>query len=308
MKDIKQYFANDKSIVDKEAATDSSNVVEQEREQEETVATGKRRRVKIRITRNGSASRMCDIVENKSDLIDKTPSPFNGEINNGYQTPQDETPKSSFTKSGVKRRLEKVSILLRVTIDISLSISIYSWIFIFKRSKSTAKMDGNLSEEMRNISHEKGLNEECVDIDSSPNNNVINFNDETESNIEFYNQVGSQREESNAFQVLMNRSKPIQYKLPPQQSIEDSESKEKSEKELKELKSKCKEKLIALADKKGYSKRKMAEMEEGERIEKNIENRIRFFKGESKSNIIHKSNSFELKNTKQSGNLLNYFR
>lgn len=172
------------------------------------------------------------------------------------------------------------------------------------------KMDGNQSEEMRDISQEKELNEQivvCTDI--SPNNSVINFNDE--SNIEFHDEIGSQREESNAFQVLMSRSKPIQYKSPPQHSIEDIESKEKSD-YVKELKSKCKEKLIALADKKGYSKRKMMEIEEGEKIEKNIENRIRFLKGENKSNnIIHKKdNSLEvsIKNTKPPGNLLNYFR
>lgn len=146
-------------------------------------------------------------------------------------------------------------------------------------------------------------------MDNSPKNSVINFNDETESKVEFLNEIDSPREESNAFQVLMSRSKPIQYKLLPQQPIEDIENKEKLD-YVKELRSKCKEKLTVLADKKGYSKRKMAEIEEGERIEKNIENRIRFFKGENKGNIIHKDNSFELsiKTNKQSGNLLDYFR
>lgn len=170
-------------------------------------------------------------------------------------------------------------------------------------------MDENQSEETRNISQEKELNEQIVDLDDSSNNSV-NYNNETESNAEFHNEIGSQREESNAFQVLMSRSKPIQYKLPLQQPIEDTESKEKAN-NTKELRSKCKEKLIALADKKGYSKRKMAEIEEGEKIEKNIENRIRFFKGESKDNVVQKKdNSFELsiKNNKQSGNLLDYFR
>lgn len=168
-------------------------------------------------------------------------------------------------------------------------------------------MDENQSEETRNISQEKELNEQIgVNTNSFPDNSIINLNDETKSDIEFHDEIGSQREESNAFQVLMNRSKPIQYKLP---SIEDIENKEKSD--VKELRSKCKEKLITLADKKGYSKRKIAEIEEGEKIEKNIQNRMRFFKGESKNNIIQKKDSsFEvsIKTTKQSGNLLNYFR
>ncbi|XP_050460172.1 uncharacterized protein LOC126856044 isoform X2 [Cataglyphis hispanica] len=124
------------------------------------------------------------------------------------------------------------------------------------------------------------------------------------------NEVGSQREESNAFQVLMNRSKPIQYKELSPQSIEDIENKEKLD-DIKELRSRHKEKLIALADKKGYSKRKIAEMEEGERIEKNIENRMRFFKSDVTDDIAHKRNDsigLSIKNNKQqSGNLLDYF-
>lgn len=118
MKDIKQYFANGGNIVDKEAATKSDNVAEDEERQQENVETGKRKRVKIRISRSSSVSRMCDIVDSKSDLIDKTPSPFNGEVNNGHRISQDGTPKSDSTKSGIKRRLQKVLILLGITIDV----------------------------------------------------------------------------------------------------------------------------------------------------------------------------------------------
>jgi len=171
------------------------------------------------------------------------------------------------------------------------------------------EINGNQSEEIRTISQEQELNEQHINLDYSSNNSIINLNAEIESNIEFYNEIGSQREESNAFQVLMSHSKSIQYKLPPQ-SIEDIESKEKSD-YVKELKSKCKEKLIALADKKGYSKRKMVEIEEGERIEKNIENRMKFFKSESKDSTIHKKDGnieLSIKTNKQSGNLLDYFR
>ncbi|KAG5314528.1 ATAD5 protein, partial [Pseudoatta argentina] len=278
MKDIKQYFANGKNIIDKEIDTNLSNVKEEDQEQED-IATNKHKRMRIRISSNGSSSRMYDI-ENKNDLIDKTPSPFNGEINNSERILQDGTPKSGLTESSRKRRLKK-------------------------RSKSTVEINRNHSKETGNISQEQKLNNQIVmNLNGSLNDNV-NSKDETESSIEFHDEVDSQRKESNAFQVLMSRSKPIQYKSPPQQPIEDSENKEKS----KEFRSRCKEKLIALADKKGYSRKKIAEMEEGEKIEKNIENRIRFFKGENKSNILEKDNSFELsiKTNKQSGNLLNYF-
>jgi len=108
MKDIKQYFTNGKNIIDKE--TDSSNIVEQEeREQEDT---GKRKRVKIQISRNGSTNRTCDILESENDLIDKTPSPFNGEPNNGHKILQDGTPRSGLTQSAVRQNVDKVSIVL----------------------------------------------------------------------------------------------------------------------------------------------------------------------------------------------------
>lgn len=110
MRDIKQYFANGRNVDKK---TDSSSDVEQEECEREEIVTGKRKRVKIRISRSSSASRMCDIIESKSDLIDKTPSPFNGEIN-GHKTLQDGTPKSGLTESGVKQCLKKVSILLNL--------------------------------------------------------------------------------------------------------------------------------------------------------------------------------------------------
>lgn len=103
MKDIKQYFSNGKGIVDGGAAS-IDNVVERKKErQKETIATDRRERVKIRISRNTSKERTCDIIENKDDMIDKTPSPFNGKLKNGEKAMHDETPKA---KS--KRNLKKV--------------------------------------------------------------------------------------------------------------------------------------------------------------------------------------------------------
>lgn len=145
-----------------------------------------------------------------------------------------------------------------------------------------------------------------VDLDSS-SDNARNVDSTSVSNVTFHDDSGSQREESNAFQVLMNRTKPIQYKSLPQQTVEDTECKEIAD-DAKEIRSKRKETLIALADKKGYSKRKFIETEEGERIEKNIESRMRFFKGSS-CNERDDTAGAAMKNHRQSsGNLLNYFR
>ncbi|KMQ92272.1 atpase family aaa domain-containing protein 5, partial [Lasius niger] len=287
MKDIKQYFVNSTRIVDERTAADLDNAVERKKEEKqswETIATGKRERVKIRISRTSSKERTCDIVESKNDLVDKTPSPFNGKMKNGEKTVHDETPKSCPTKS--KRNLKK---------DPKLAVEI----------------NRNQSEEAKFAQNEKELSEEViVDSGNSSDDSLKNVNEAgNASNSELCNEIGSQREESNAFQVLMNRSKPIQYKLLPPQSMEEVENKEKLD--IKELKSGYKEKLIALADKKGYSKRKIAEVEEGEKIEKNIENRMRFFKSDITGDIAHKKDDsigLSIKNNKQHcGNLLNYF-
>lgn len=166
---------------------------------------------------------------------------------------------------------------------------------------------------MKNILQDKTeLNEQViVDSNDFSTDNTQNVNDENFSNVELCDEIGSQREESNAFQVLMNRSKPIQYKVLPQQFIEDIKFKEKLD-EVKELKSKYKEKLTALADKKGYSRKKILEIEEGERIEKNIEDRMRFFKNNDKSDITNGERNddsrLSIKNKQSSGTLLNYFR
>lgn len=105
MKDIKQYFVNDTKIVRKEIITDNSDSIMQQEDQEDIITTGKRRRVKIRISSNG-LRRTCNVVESKNDLIDKTPSPLNSKINNNT-TVQDATPKSCVTnaKQGFKKVL-----------------------------------------------------------------------------------------------------------------------------------------------------------------------------------------------------------
>ncbi|XP_066602918.1 enhanced level of genomic instability 1 [Prorops nasuta] len=106
--------------------------------------------------------------------------------------------------------------------------------------------------------------------------------------------------ESNAFQILMTQSKPIHY-------IEQNCSPIKSSEELFEVQKKlksCREKLTSLADKKGYSKRKLAELNEGNKIEKAIENRIKAYKVDNKRNNLESP----VNNQKHSScSLLNYF-
>lgn len=180
----------------------------------------------------------------------------------------------------------------------------------FKDPKLATEIShGNQSENAKYIlQNNKEPNEQIiVDLDNSINDSTNNISEaENALNAGLCNIIGSQREESNAFQLLMNHSKPLQYKLLPQQSVEEKFD------NIKDLRSKHKEKLMALADKKGYSKKKIAEMEEGEKIEKNIENRMRFFKRNIADDSVPKRNDnieLSIKNNKQqSGNLLDYFR
>lgn len=111
MKDIKQYFANGAKLVEEEqVASDSGSVEELQRDQlEEGKIKGKRKRVKIRISRaKDSKERMCDIIESRNDMIDKTPSPFNAKVNSSDGSLQDGTPKSRLIGLNGEQNVKKV--------------------------------------------------------------------------------------------------------------------------------------------------------------------------------------------------------
>lgn len=104
MKDIKQYFSEAK--VDKRE-TDSDTVVKKKDEEKETVARKKRKRVKIRISRTNSKESVCNIIDNKDDTIDKTPSPF-AKLINQITIPYDENLESSSTDLNIQNDIKKV--------------------------------------------------------------------------------------------------------------------------------------------------------------------------------------------------------
>lgn len=103
----------------------------------------------------------------------------------------------------------------------------------------------------------------------------------------------------------MSRTKPTQIspkKLVPQ----NEETNAKKSEEYREKLKRSKERLTILADKKGYSKRKLSEIEEGEKIEEIIQNRIKAFKVEGKKD--DNMNATVLSQKQPPGSLLNYFR
>lgn len=92
MKNITQYFVD--NVKSSANTTISSNNDTVEESDSKKNADGKRNRVKIKISRTNAQERVCDIVDNNSDMIDKTPSPFTGRIGDMDKN-FNETPKRS---------------------------------------------------------------------------------------------------------------------------------------------------------------------------------------------------------------------
>lgn len=159
----------------------------------------KRSRVKIKISVNGSRTRRCDIIDNKDDVIDKTPSPF-------------------ASGSNIRKAARR-------------SVSDTECAIVFQ----------------------KHANRE----EDSP-----------------------REETANAFDVMMTRSKPARYKILQTPSPSEAELEVLKSKEYRITLEERKQRLIALADQKGYSKRKHAELEEAELIENKLKKRAKLFRRE----------------------------
>lgn len=107
MRDIKQYFA-DGAKIDKIKSIDNLEHIREEQEDSSFARDSRtRKRVKIRISRSDSKERICDIIEEKNDLIDKTPSPF-AKVNDGGRISQGKTSKFHLAGSSTKQDLEEV--------------------------------------------------------------------------------------------------------------------------------------------------------------------------------------------------------
>ncbi|XP_024938711.1 ATPase family AAA domain-containing protein 5 isoform X2 [Cephus cinctus] len=271
MKNLRRYLTDSVKTCER-SSVNSEEVIKERGKVDDGPDSGctprkKRTRVKIKITQRNSEGRVCDIIENNSDLVDKTPSPFSKVDNENLKSSRTDTPKRS------------------VPGDISAKS---------KSSNSTSKKN-NLVDVTSSYSNDRNSMEceiETVRLDKNEGDDVISNSDE--------------RVESNAFDVLMTRNKPVELNPPPQLSPQEAEHLAKKGEETKTKLKQNKEKLTSLADKKGYAKRKLAELEESERIEKRIHNRTKMFKQEAKkdSSEIVNSSTGQRQNTH---NLLNYF-
>ncbi|KOX80759.1 ATPase family AAA domain-containing protein 5 [Melipona quadrifasciata] len=276
MKNITQYFEDAVSRSNGNISMHSNNDTKEETKCKNG-SQEKRNRVKIKISRTNSKEKMCDIVEDGNDMIDKTPSPF-AKLNNKDK----KSLKQSCSPKSIRKILRK-----NRSIDQSLEcLKSETSDLNVKNKKQESKEDNiqicpNSNKRYKKGSSNKTNINESLNVDNTMKTKQV-IDDVQVINIDS-NEIKSP-EESNAFQILMNRNKVVHCVSPVKLFPQNEEVTNKKSEEYREKLKRSKEKLIALANKKGYSKRKLAEMEEAEKIEQMIENRVKLFKGEEKMN------------------------
>ena len=297
MKNITQYFEDAVSRSNGNISMHSNNDIKEETKCKNG-SKQKRNRVKIKISRTNSKERMCDIVEDGNDMIDKTPSPFAKLNNKDKKLPEQSCSPKSIRKILRKNRSidQSLDCLKSETSDLNV-----------KNKKQGSKEDNIRICPSNNKRYKKGSSNK-TNINENLNVNNTTKTKQVIDDVQVINSDSNEidsREESNAFQILMNRNKMVHCVSPVKLFPQNEEITNKKSEEYREKLKRSKEKLIALADKKGYSKRKLAEMEEAEKIEQMIQSRVKLFKGEEKKNNL----STTVLNQKHSpGSLLNYFR
>ncbi|XP_017759978.1 PREDICTED: ATPase family AAA domain-containing protein 5 [Eufriesea mexicana] len=296
MKNITQYF-EDTVQSNNSITIHSSDDTKKETKYKED-SKQKRSHKKVKLSQTNVKEKLCDIVEKNGDMINKTLSTL-AKVNNGNSN---ETYIKSFSR-GLRTNFKRNKFIHQSLDHLDLETNDFN-----VKNKKRSEKD-NLKICLSNDERYKKELSKKTNINKNVSINNTLENKEMIDSIELIDidsndKIENIREESNAFQILMSRNKTGQcispIKLPQKEEINIKKSEECKEK-LKH----SKEKLVALADKKGYSKRKLIEMEEGEKIEQMIQNRIKFFKGEDKKD---NSISTTVLNHKQpAGSLLNYF-
>ncbi|XP_076655766.1 enhanced level of genomic instability 1 [Halictus rubicundus] len=294
MKNITQY------LVDSVKSSGATNVDAKQEKEANNGSRGKRNRVKIKISRSNTKERVCDIIESNNDMIDKTPSPFtreNKKVKNSHETPTRSPSKSKLPMLTSLKKLESKSLDY-------LSLESNGACHDNKYKKRSDKRNSDSPSRNNKKSGKQLKDKKDTGSDMCPCSSVKNKDPDI---IDLVNdKEDNNHEESNAFQILMNRKKQGQSLSPTKLPSTDEANIKKSEEYKIKLK-KTKEKLVALADKKGYSKRKLLEIEEGEKIEHIIQTRIKSFTKDEKKDTNGETNVVTQTQTQSCSSLLNYF-
>ena len=171
---------------------------------------GKRNRVKIKISRSSTKERVCDIVDSNNDMIDKTPSPFTSGANNAdkysHETPKNSSKSlSKYHKKLQNQDLDCLSIEAKDALN-------------GKRKKQYRKTNSKgAADEAKKYKEQPGSGNNTIGNCESLNSPIRNSEDidviDLVSVISSDNEDNNS-EESNVFQILMNRNKPVQQALP----------------------------------------------------------------------------------------------
>ncbi|XP_053981317.1 ATPase family AAA domain-containing protein 5 isoform X1 [Hylaeus volcanicus] len=294
MKNITQYFVD---TVKSSEITIRSNDYTKEEIGSKDGLNKKHNRVKNKISRTNNKETECDVIENNNDMIDKTRTPLT-KVSNVKKNSRETSKRSSSSKlPSQKFQNEDLNCLLLENEDI-----------FDTRPKSRSEKQNSRNSLNNDKSYKKKLKaKEDTNTDTSLNSSFKNKDDTDDLDLLIIdsddpNEQEDCLEESNAFKIIMSSNKPMQRISPTKLPSPTDETTRNTEEYRKKIK-RSKERLIALADKKGYSKRKLSEIEEGEKVDRIIQNRIKAFKmGEKKDNV-----STPVLTQRQPHGILNYF-
>lgn len=311
MKDITHYFPDNVKSYEINP-TDSTSSAKLKNATEYS-SKKKRARVKIKISGINSKNGVCNIIESKNDLIDKTPSPFTKIFKENEAAAYNETPKKPSEilhidpneteyEENFEKKEEKVlkntdlnHVLIELDnepeiIEHKVNGQLHLKMSLDKQNTNEGKVECNL----KNCSTFKY---------NTAHNNDTKINKKW-TEVDVYELV-SQHKESNAFHVLMNRNKTVNYISPVHSLLKNDVFSESVKNESNTKLKQCKSKVLAFVNKKNYSKRKVREMEEGDKMEEILEKRMKLFTDHTN---IHNNNSVIINDQNNtSNNLLQFF-
>ncbi|XP_014616774.1 PREDICTED: ATPase family AAA domain-containing protein 5 isoform X2 [Polistes canadensis] len=277
MKDLTHYFQDNVKSREPCPNTSELNNIYKLKDGSEYSCRKKRTRVKIKISRRNSSSRVCNIVENKNDLIDKTPSPFSKSLGKKERAASSERSTREVKEKENKDSIGKTKeeILPKVNINYILIESDSDTEALEseingKFSLSTDKQNSMQSQMECSIENYNGF--KCNTAPRS--NNQINK--ETIQAGIVYEPI-NEHKQSNAFQVLMNPNKSIDNISLVHPSLKNDTSSES--------------KLLLMKDIKSHSKRKLTNTEDDKKIEEIPEKRLKRFKENAKKDNYPTTNN-----------------
>lgn len=291
MKDLTHYFQD--NVKSREPCPNTPELNIKLKDKSEYSCRKKRTRVKIKISRRNSSGRVCNIIENKNDLIDKTPSPYSKSLGKKKRAASSERStkevKEKKNEDSIGKTKEKI--LPKVNINY----------ILIESDSDTEVLESEINDKL-SLSTDKQISIQSQMECSIENYNGFKCNTAPRSNSKINKEIIqagivyesiNEHKQSNAFQVLMNPNKSIDNISSVHPSLKNDTSSE----------SKCyQDKLLLMKDIRNHSKRKLTNTEDDKKIEEIPEKRLKRFKENAKKDNYSTTN----KQNHSSNNLLNF--